>query len=268
MKNSENKYETLILTKKEAVAKVILNRPDKMNALNPKMFEDIAEVFKHIATDDSIRAVIVSGAGEAFSAGGDVIEDILPISNMTLSEFKDYFEKGSRAYKEMFNLQKPVIGAINGFAVGGGLEIALLCDIRIASEKARFGQGFVWMGLVAEVGTYLMSRIIGLGRAKLLSFTGDLIDASEAERIGLVEKVIPANQLEQYAEELAKRLADGPAESIGTIKKALNESLRMDFDSSLDYVSGLVYQLTHSDEHKEAVKAFIEKRKPVFRVNK
>jgi 2-(1,2-epoxy-1,2-dihydrophenyl)acetyl-CoA isomerase len=163
-------------------------------------------------------------------------------------------------------MEKPVIAAINGYTIGAGLDLAMSCDIRIASEEAQFGEFFVRMGLVPEAGVYFMPRLLGIGRAKLLSFTGDLIDAKEAERIGLVEKVVPPDKLITSVKELASKLANRrPIKTVGLIKKAINESLRMDLDSSLDYASRLTYQSVHTEDHREAVNAFLEGRRPVFK---
>ena len=148
--------------------------------------------------------------------------------------------------------------------IGAGLDLAMSCDIRIASEDAKLGQFFVRMGLVPEAGAYMMPRLIGLGRAKLLSFTGDLIDGKEAERIGLVEKAVPADQLMPAALEMAGKFANGP-KCIGIMKKQLNEAMGMTFKTALDYAIRLQYQCVHTEDHKEAVNAFLEKRKPTFK---
>jgi len=162
------------------------------------------------------------------------------------------------------DMEKPVIAAINGYAIGAGLDLALTCDIRIAAEDAQIGEFFVKMGLIPEAAIYFMPRLIGLGKAKLLCFTGDLIGAREAEQIGLVDKVVPSERLMLSAEELAKRLADGP-KAIGIIKRGLNESLKMTFESTIDYIGRLQYQLVHTEDHAEAVNSWIEKRPPLFK---
>jgi enoyl-CoA hydratase/carnithine racemase len=208
--------------------------------------------------------VIITGAGRAFSAGGDIKKDIAPLRELSLPQFNTYFSQGTVFYKLIVDAEKPVIAAINGYALGAGLDLALSCDIRIAAEDAQLGELFVRMGLIPEAGIYFMPRLIGLGKAKLLSFTGDMIDAKEAERIGLVDKIVPSDKLISSAEELARKLADGP-KAIGIIKKGLNVSLGMTFDTCMDYITRLQYQLVHTEDHKEAVSAWLEKRKPVFK---
>lgn len=258
-------YETLSLSSKDGVITLKLNRPEKLNALNPQMGEELLKAFNEIESSDA-RAIIMTGEGRAFCAGGDVQEDIAPLSGMNPAEFNKYFGEITKAYKKIFYLEKPVIAAVNGYAIGAGLDLAMSCDIRIASDKAQFGQFFVKMGLIPEVGLYLMPQLVGLGRAKLLSFTGDLIDAKEAEQIGLVDKVVSEDELMPFVEGLAKKLASGPPKTIGMIKKGINESLKMNLDTFVDsFVSLGQYQLAHTRDHKEAVTAYLEKRKPVFK---
>jgi enoyl-CoA hydratase/carnithine racemase len=260
----EKQFGNVNLTRKDHLGIVTMNRPEKMNALSPELMEDLVKALGEVAEDDSVRAVIITGAGRSFSAGGDVKKDILPLRDKSPTEFNTYIEQAVLMYKLTIEMEKPVIAAINGHALGGGLDLAMACDIRIAAENAKLGEFFVKMGLSPEIGIYLMPRLIGLGKAKLLSFTGDLIDAREAERIGLVDIVVPPDKLMSSAEDLGKRLAEGP-KAIGLIKKGFNESLKMTVDSALDYVSRIQYQLAHTEDHKEAVASWLEKRKPVFK---
>jgi enoyl-CoA hydratase/carnithine racemase len=260
----EKHFENVILAREDHRAIITMNRPEKLNALSPELMSDLVKALSEVAKDDTIRAVTLTGAGRSFSAGGDVKKDILPLRDMSPTEFNAYVEHAGLMYTLAMEMEKPVIAAINGHAVGGGLDLAMACDIRIAAEDARLGEFFVKMGLAPEVGLYVMPRLIGLGRAKLLSFTGDLIDATEAERIGLVDLVVPPDKLMSSAEALTKRLAEGP-KAIGLIKKGFNESLRMNADSSLDYAMRIQYQLAHTEDHREAVASFLEKRKAVFK---
>lgn len=264
MKPVRKRFRTIILEKMEGIATITLNTPDTLNAMSPQQTIELGEVLAELAKDEEIGAVVITGAGRAFMAGGDVEKDIKPLSTKSPSDFNNYMKQVKFLYITMAKMEKPTIAAINGYAVGGGLDLAMSCDIRIASVDAKLGQFFVKMGLPPEAGAYMMPRLIGLGRAKLLSFTGDLVDAQEAERIGLVEKVVPSNQLMPTALELAKRFADGPS-CIPVIKRQLNESMKMDFETALDYAIHLQYQCFHTDDHKEAVNAFLEKRKPVFK---
>ena len=261
---SQEAFRNILLARKGNVATITLNRPEKLNALSPELAEELIHALDEVAKDEAIRAVILTGAGKAFSAGGDVDKDVVPLREKSLSEFIAYFSQLSPVYKLIVEMEKPVIAAINGYCVGGGLDLALACDIRIAAEDAQLGEVFVRMGLVPEAGTFLLPRQIGVSKAKLLSFTGDILSAKEAENIGLVDKVVPADKLISSAEELAQRLANGP-KAIGLIKKGINASLGMTFDASLDYITQLMYQAVHTEDHKEAVSAWLEKRKPVFK---
>lgn len=264
MKPTKRELQTMILEKEEGLATITLNTPDRLNAMSPQQILDLIEVFEEVGENEGIRAVIITGKGRAFLAGGDVESDIKPLATMSPSDFNGYMKQADFFYRALADMEKPVIAAINGFAVGAGLDLAMSCDIRIASEDAKLGQFFVKMGLLPEAGAYMMPRLIGLGRAKLLSFTGDLIDGKEAERIGLVEKVVPADQLMPAALELGKQFAKGP-KCVGIMKKQLNEAMLMSFETALDYAIRLQYQCVHTEDHKEAVNAFLGKRKPVFK---
>lgn len=264
MAGVKRELKTMILEKEDGLAVITLNNPDRLNAMSPQQIFDLVEVFSELEKDEDIRCAVITGKGRAFLAGGDVESDIKPLASMTPQDFNIYMKRADYFYRTIAEMEKPVIAAINGIVVGAGLDLAMCCDIRIASEKAQLGQFFVRMGLLPESGAYLMPRLVGLGMAKLLSFTGDLIDAKEAERIGLVEKVVPHDELMPYVMKLAKRFAGGPR-CIGIMKKQLNEAMNMNFETALDYAIRLQYQCIHTQDHKEAVDAFLEKRKPVFK---
>jgi len=264
MKAREKEVGNVIIIRKNGMATVVLNRPQKLNALDPELIGDLVEALGEVGSDDTIRAVLITGAGRAFSAGGDILKDIAPLREKSPSEFDGYMGQAVAMYKKVIDMEKPVIAAINGHAIGAGLDLALTCDIRIAAENAQLGEFFVRMGLIPEAGIYLLPRLVGLGKAKLLTFTGDLVDAGKAERMGLVDMVVPPDKLMSSAEELTEKLANGP-KAIGIIKRAINESLRMTIDSSLDYVGRLQYQIVHTDDHREAVTSWLEKRSPEFK---
>ena len=248
-----------------SLAVVTLNRPDKLNAMSPDLMVDTREAFVSLAADSAIRAVVLTGAGRAFSAGGDVETDVRPLQDMSPGEFDAYMDDiAAVLFCSIWELDKPVIAAINGIAVGGGLELALCCDIRIAAEDAKLGQFYVRMGMVPQVGPYLLPKLVGMGRAKLLSYTGDLVDAREAERIGLVDLVVAPGEMLDAARDLGRRLAQGPR-AISLIKQAINESVHMDFRLALDYAKRLAYQAAQTHDHAEAVAAFLEQREPAFR---
>ncbi len=263
MPEENREYKSCLVAIKENYAVVTFNRPDKLNAFSPDLFEGVQEAYRDLSREKTLRALVFTGAGDHFSAGGDVALDIDPLKNMSLGEFKDYFEPLVELYMALYNLDKVTIAAINGFALGAGFELTLLCDFRIAADTARLGEFFVKMGLVPEIGMCLLPRIVGPGMARYMCYTGDLIDAQEALRIGLVERVVPVADLLPDAEKLARRMARSPA-AVGIIKKAMNQIGGQPLELSTDV--GISYQFlaSRTKDHAEAVKAFLEKRKPLF----
>ncbi len=212
---------------------------------------------------DNVRALVLTGAGDHFSAGGDVEKEIDPLKHKSPREFKAYFEELAELYVHVYNLQIPTIAAVNGLALGAGMELALICDIRIAAEGAQMGEFFVKMGLVPEVGMCLLPKIVGMGMAKLLCYTGDFVNAQEALRIGLVERMVPDAELLPQAEKLASRLARGPY-AVSIMKRAINEMAPMSLESTVGMTIGYQFEAIKTRDHAEAVKAFLEKRKPEF----
>jgi len=262
----KNEFKTLKLSVEDNVASIVLNRPQVLNALSPELMQELGEAFDQVAENEAVRAVVITGAGRAFSSGGDVRLDIAQIFQMDSFEWREYMARLASVVKKITALEKPVIAAVNGLAVAGGLDIALACDIRVASDKARFSEAYVRMGLIPGLGgVYLLPHLVGLGRAKLLTFTGDMIDAFEAERIGLVDKIVPQDEFDQRVSELALKLAHGPSKAIAMAKVAINRSLGMNLDTSLDYVSFLQYLLIGTEDIKEGCNSFLEKREPVWK---
>ena len=256
-------YGSCLVTIKDSYAIVTFNRPDKLNAFSPDLFEGIQKAYNDLKSNDALRAIIFTGAGDHFSAGGDVALDIDPLKNMSLKEFKAYFEPLVELYMGLYNLEKVTIAAINGFALGAGFEMTLLCDFRIAADTAKLGEFFVRMGLVPEIGMCLLPGIVGPGMARYMCYTGELIDAQEAHRIGLVEKVVPVAELLPEAEKLARRLARGPA-AVGIIKKAINQIGGLPIELTTDVAINYQFAASRTSDHAEAVTSFLEKRKPSF----
>lgn len=252
-----------LVERDEGVATIIFNQPEKMNALSPVLFNAFEKAFASIEGDEDVRAVIFTGAGKNFSAGGDVEKDIKPLRTKSVQEFKRYLEPLSNLYYRIYRVEKPTIAAINGFALGAGMELTLMCDIRIASEDAKMGEFFVKMGLVPETGMCMLPRIVGPGRAKLLCYTGDIVTGDEALKIGLVEMTAPAKDLAAVSKKLAQRLARGPA-SVKIMKRAINEFGDMPLEATLNGATAYQFQATRTSDHEEAVKAYLEKRKPSF----
>ena len=255
----------VILRKEEGVAWVIMNRPEVLNAWDPEMIHNLAETLSDIRQDDEVRAVVITGAGKAFSAGGDVKVQKQFLDQPLAARLARGTE-GQWITRHIVSMEKPVIAAINGVAVGSACDMALACDIRIASENASFGEVFIRRGIVPDIGSmFFLPRLAGMAKAKELIFTGDIIDAAEAERIGLVNKVVPADKLESETMELARRLATGPTKAIGLAKKVINKSLSTDLDTSLDYALHALAICYNTEDHAEAAKAFSEKREPQFK---
>lgn len=263
---SKKQYETVLVSREEAITTITLNRPEVLNAMSPQLMADLGEAAEMVSKDEETRAVIITGAGRAFCAGGDVAEDVAIVGGKTPFDYRVYISDFANTIKRVYWMEKPVIAAINGAAVGGGVDLATACDIRIASDKARFGGGYIGMGIVSELGgTYFLPRLIGLGRAKLFSFTGELIDARRAEEIGLVDQVVPADQFNMLVKELAQKIANGPTKAIVMYKIAMNKSLNLDLETSLEYSQHLSYYTMSTEDYKEGTRSFLEKRPPIFR---
>ncbi len=258
-------YKFLKIEVEDGVATVTLNRPEVLNALNLEMRHELFErLFPDIERDETVRAVILTGAGRAFCAGADVKRMASDVGTGT-RESEPVFQ-GQKLILDILEVGKPMIAAVNGAASGVGCTIALLCDIIIAADTARFGDTHVRVGLSAgDGGTLIMPLLVGVHRAKELLMTGDMIDAKEADRIGLVNRVVPLAELMPTAKALAKRLAKGPTLAIGLTKRSVNQRIKQHVHSLMD-ASLAAERLTFmSEDHKEATKAFVEKREPKFK---
>ena len=252
-------YETLIFEKKDNIRIITLNRPERLNAMNFQIAVDLESVIAEIEEDEQARAVILTGAGRAFSAGGDIKDMADPeAKNPPLGRYI-FFNK-------VEDVSKPVIAAINGICIGGGLEIALCCDFRITSDAAKFGQAEVKLGIMpGGGGTARLPRLIGPGRAKEFLYFGDFIDAQEAYRIGLVNKVVPPEGLMDEAMKWARELAERPPLSLKMIKDCVNIGMQMDLLSAIDYEAKCAKMLFTTEDSVEGTTAFVEKRKPNFK---
>jgi len=257
--------ERVLLSKKDGIAWVTMNRPEVLNALDPELLRDLVQTLSEVGRDGEVRAVVLTGAGRAFSAGGDVKVQKQSL-DMPLPSRLERATMVQGIAREITGMEKPVIAAVNGPAMGAACDMALACDMRIASESASFGELFIRRGLVPDTGAmFFLPRLVGLARAKELVFTGDIIDAREAERIGLVNRVVPAERLESETLQLAGRLASGPTKAIGLAKKVINKSLATDLETSLDYALHALALCYQTEDHAEAARAFSEKREPHFR---
>ena len=256
-------YKDITLKKEEGIATITLNRPEKLNAATDRMLGELFDAIKEVGEDDSIRVLVLTGAGRGFCAGIDLDH---PMFSMTTStEGRKAVEPFGRVAYSLRNLPKPVIASVNGIAAGGGCGWALACDIIIASENARFTQAFVNVGLHPDCGCiYFVPRLVGVAKACELIFTGDIIDAEEAERIGLVNKVVPADQLEAATRKLASRIAEGPPIALGMAKASIYQGLGMDLASVLEMEARALSICLLTQDCKEGRKAIKEKRAPQF----
>ena len=259
-------YQDILVTQQDTVAIVTLNRPERMNTMGGTLVEDTIAVLTNFQQDQNVRAVILTGAGQrAFCAGADVQNLQNQSEEATAMERRRYVHSAQKLTLAIRQLEKPVIAAVNGVAAGGGCDIALACDIRIASEQARFGEVFARIGLFPGTGgTYFLPRLVGIAKALELIWTGDVIDAQEAERIGLVSRVVPPQDLMAAAIAFAQRLAQGPPLAISLAKTAVYQGLDLDIHSAFEYAATAESITLTSEDHREGVTAFREKRSPHF----
>jgi len=255
-------YETLLCDKRNAIGYVRINRPEKLNALNRKVMEELFDCFQAFQSDEEVRVVILTGSGEkAFVAGADINE----LTSQNPAEGKDTSQFGQQVFSLIENLGKPVIAAISGFALGGGCELAMACTLRIAAETARLGQPEVKLGLIPGYGgSQRLPRLVGKCRALELILTGEPVIAPEAHRIGLVNQVVPAAELLAAAEKLAQKIiANGPL-AIRFALEAVNHGMEMSAAEGQFLEASLFGLCCSTADMKEGTRAFLEKRLPKF----
>jgi 2-(1,2-epoxy-1,2-dihydrophenyl)acetyl-CoA isomerase len=253
-------YTTIQVDKAEGIAKITLNLPDKLNALDLVMREELKDEFALISKDNSVKVVVITGAGRAFCAGGDIktMEGVTPPAG------RDRLKNVQQLTKQMVELEKPIIAGVNGAATGAGFHIALACDIIIASEKAKFAESFVRIGLIPDMGGfYFLPLRVGVHKAKELMFTGRLFDAAEASSMGLLNKLVPHDDLDSEVMQFAEELAQGPGRSYAMIKSALN-TWPASLQTTLEIEANLQAVSFSTKDFQEGLRAFLEKRKPVF----
>jgi enoyl-CoA hydratase/carnithine racemase len=254
----------LLYEVKDRIATITLNRPDKLNAFTGPMIEAWARSLGEAQVDNAVHVVVVTGAGRAFCAGGDVGR--MGQGAPTPLEHKNQlWENIHRVPRTLEAMDKPVLAMVNGLAVGAGMGMSLMCDVRVASEEARFSTGYVKVGLVPGDGdTYFLPRLVGPAKALELLWTADFIEAADALRLGIVNRVVPAAQLHETTYALARQIADGPQIPIRMIKRLVYQSLRLDLRTHLDLVSSHMAVVRQTIDHAEGVAAFKEKRTPRF----
>ncbi|MBI2854548.1 MAG: enoyl-CoA hydratase/isomerase family protein [Chloroflexi bacterium] len=258
--------EELIVTQNSGVVLVTLNRPDNMNSLSAGILERLPRLISEIREDDSAKVLVITGAGQrAFCAGADVGKRLATGATFESTSRNKLIQPIGYWLPSLVNLPKPTIAAVNGTAAGAGLTLALACDMRIASRNARFSTAFIKRGMIPDGGTTkLLPEIVGLSHAYLLMYTGDAIDAERAERIGLVNQVVPPEDLMKVATDLATRLASGPSVAIELTKRAVLNGRTSTLESQLDFETRAQGIVRGTDDFKEGIASFLEKRPPNF----
>jgi 2-(1,2-epoxy-1,2-dihydrophenyl)acetyl-CoA isomerase len=255
----------ILESKQDGIATLTLNRPDKLNAINKDLAIALNESLGRLTTDKSIYVVVITGAGRAFCSGGDLGLIGEGRKNNDTTELEPLLRAGMHAVLKIRSMAQPVIAAVNGAAAGAGMNIALAADIRIASESATFGQNFIKVGLFPDYGgTYFLPQLVGPARAAEMFYTGDMIDAKEAQRLGIVSRVVPGAQLEAETRALAKKIADAPSVSIRAMKNALFGSHKLELEKALDDEVEQQLKCFRSQDCREGISAFLEKRAPKF----
>jgi len=251
---------------KDGVATITLNRPERLNALTFEVYRELTDTFAALQNNDEVRVVVITGAGRAFCSGGDVQDIIGELFQRDMEGLLEFTRMTCELVKNICALQKPVIASLNGITAGAGACIALASDLRIASESAKIAFLFVKVGLSgADMGAaYLLPRVIGLAKATELLYTGDFVSATEAERIGLYNSVVPAEQLASVTNDMARRLADGPSFALAKTKAILNRELHMNFETALESEAQAQAICMQHPDYREAYDAFVAKREPKF----
>lgn len=264
-------YEDICIEQRDGVVTMILNRPEKLNALGPTLLDEIADVVEKVEREEKTKVLIITGNGRGFCSGADLKGPVsgsdTTIADMTRGVKLEPFARFGRAFRLLHQIKKPTIAAVNGIASGAGLSLASVCDIRIASETATFSSIFVKRGLVTDCGgTFLLPRLVGTAKALEMMWTGDFIDAGEAMAIGLVSKVVPPDELMNTAGSLAERIARGPSIAIELMKRMVYKGLETDdFESQMAWEAFSQNVCHVSEDFQEGIKSFLEKREPVFK---
>ncbi len=252
-------FKNIILETKEGVGIVKMNRPNAMNALNSQTLGELQQAISQLRDDDSVKVVVITGEGKAFVAGADIAE----MKDMSKEQAQSFSKNGQMVFDLIASLEKPVIAAVNGFALGGGCELAMACDIRIASDKAKMGQPEVNLGVIPGfAGTQRLSRLVGTAKAKELIFTADMVDAQTALSIGLVNQVVPAEQLMDTCMEMAKKIGSKGPLAVKLAKKVIDKGIEARLNEGSEIESREFGECFASGQAKEGMSAFLEKRRP------
>ncbi|MEN6389188.1 MAG: enoyl-CoA hydratase-related protein [Syntrophomonas sp.] len=258
----QKEYQTLFLEFEDSVATLKLNRPQANNALNSEMLDELIEVISQIAEDGEIKALIICGAGKSFCAGGDVES----FSTFGSAEAREFVDRVFHLERLVVDLPQPTIAAVSGFALGGGMEIVMMCDLRIAAANSRFGQPEVNLGIIPGAGaTQRLVQNVSLCQAKEMILLGETIRAADAMQLGIINKVVPLDELRESAREWAKKLVSKPPLAVQAAKKAINAAWSCDIETGMKMECEAWSLLYDTEDQKEGMKALLEKRKPVFK---
>ncbi|MDY0235877.1 MAG: short-chain-enoyl-CoA hydratase [Gudongella sp.] len=256
-------FEHLLIKKEGNISILSINRPKQYNPLSSEVLNELSDAIEYINTDDECHVLIVTGEGSAFVAGADISE----MKDMNAAQARDFAKSGLDVFRKIELMEKPTIAAVNGFALGGGCELSMACDIRIASTKAKFGQPEVGLGITPGFGgTIRLSRLVGIAKAKELIFTGEIIKADEALRIGLVNQLVEPEELIDKAIDMAKKISKNAQLAVRYSKTAINKNYEVDVDTAIEIEKNLFALCFSSEDQKEGMGAFIEKRKPEFKL--
>lgn len=256
----------LLETKQDGIATLVMNRPDRLNALNNELAAALNDALERIAVDESVRVLVITGAGRAFCAGGDLALIGKGRATGATQSLEPLLRSGMQAVLRMRSMSQPVVAAVNGAAAGAGMNLALAADIRIAAEEATFGQNFAKVGLFPDFGgTYFLPQLIGPAKAAELFYTGDMIDAKTALRLGVVNHIVPGAHLETEVKALAQKIMQGPPLAIQAVKRALFGSEKRKLAEALEHEVQEQVRCYLSDDCSEGIRAFFEKRPPQFR---
>jgi enoyl-CoA hydratase/carnithine racemase len=275
-------YKTVLIERNEGILLVTLNQPESLNALTLEMLEDLVTILRQAVVDPEVKVLLIMGSGKGFSAGGNVKAMLDPETggkahplhrppfNVPVMPPEERLEKqvvtGWKVMTTLWEFWKPTIAAINGLATGAGMDLSLVCDIRVMSDKAQICQAYTNIGIIPiDGGMFHLPRMVGLGKAYELMYTGEFIKADEALRLGLVNKVVPHDQLLSEAMDLARKIAKRPPVSLQMIKHMTQKALRMDFPEAIKYFYTAFEVMVKTEDHLEGVKAILEKRIPEFK---
>lgn len=255
-------YKNIVIEKVDKLAVLTISRPKALNALNTETLNELNLAIEEIANDDLIYAVIITGDGKAFVAGADISE----MKNLDVMGARKFGNLGNQVFRKLETLEKPIIAAVNGFALGGGCELSMACDIRIASSKAKFGQPEAGLGITPGFGgTQRLARLVGMGMAKQLLFTAEIINAEEALRIGLVNKIVEPENLLEEAKLLANKIVNNAPIAVKLCKTAINRGMQMDIDTALIYEAEIFGECFSTEDQKSGMTAFLEKTEKCFK---